>query len=1244
MLDLKAKGGRLIKTSLGVIPVSPEQNGLFPTNSNYRLWVYAVIVFFKSMTVVKFGDHRCRTRKEAHRYATTDGNTIGKFQGLVGQQDIKVLLVEDVTDIAKTIDLMYDPTLDDVNIRKGFDNVMRSSMPGKRKKYTNPDNGSSLELHIVDNDKSLEEHQAEWHKAIDTYKNNGLEVTPTKIYYARPFTNDFDNKIDKSNKCLLAGCPGSGKEAACLCLAVRISDKKQYTNNLINVFTATIPDTLCEPLNEIAVLKGMIVNGNFVDFSRIKLYIVQSWFSSNKKDLLGTTQAYLRSKATFIESADDIPAIHSKLEVPILIAGYNDIAYDGNSDKIRTKYASLEGRIGTLLVGEGHKFLKPGNKMWKVFTKLGWKFLMPVTGTPYDLIFGCDDVLYFPPEQRSIMTRQEMILDKINNPNSDFKDMPIINYYGITEIYTEVIEKMKQDPRWKDDAEGMTMQKLHTTYNEDTKTFKYFEFLHRMYSRLLASDGFGDYDGLAIKNAPNLCEAGKNNLLCILPIGMLGVGVKTYIPELVRQLKDAGALGVYEPYVSYDEDMLDVKQAVEDPNKKTITFTAIKNTTGTNIKGWGSTILMRPVGDSLTFLEQGPEGRIGRASEGKINSGLFLMEPYNAINLKVMVEEKLSIERGENKSHNQIINDTLACHFFYDGKAGKFTQLNKPDFQSKLEEMSARGNYGISLCINHTEAPKDFDLVFKNRTAQESEEVEINNAGNKDAKNNRRKIIKQLQFEFDNDKNKNKSWNNMKKKHLARARKIAFIKDFGSLQEIVKWIDSDLEKDPEVRRTFGKGVELIPEYMLQPKEINVEFVNRWISKIDLFTDIKDFLILAADPALLDNEKQYIPESLDLIRQQIEILYEKHKKNITNKNSFIDISAGRGAYLIMLLEIGKKLNIDINPKKLYYNDIDKNWVDFFKKINNKFNLGIPEKNITCEDALEKKFDMEFDFSITNVAYNTREEEYTGDVSVAGGKMGTVGDKNYGKKLNAKAREILKQDTGVAIQMGLKQSMFDDVINDPEFNPELISLMVDKDWWRYNTFYVIGKKQKNKKQYKLYQGDINSSIVSKFFKKKDFKFIIQQNSYTQLKENGFITDKNNGNTLCIVRNNKKDDMKIIRAYPTEKGLNKVIHGPKFMHYMVESAVTWLATDEPVLCDCSVVFPTKTLDEAKKMKLFTEKSPLLRFAWKTMKIKGQDQFWQYCKSFDLNQISLGTEYPVEYNLTEEEKKYLNEKFKRN
>ena len=938
-------------------------------NSNYKLYIYNVLIIDvdpKTGEITwyfKHGEHIDDSEKGVIEYI--------KNKYFAGAKAIfreeYILSIIDMTSHAVLTNSQYDPTLIDENRKGSYDKELHSGIIelGFTKRKRNMYGDRSFELFTFPQDWSIEEVKAKlesYHKGL--LENKDVSI-PTQVYDARPFTNDFDSKIDNTDKCLLGGCPGSGKELASLCMSIRISDKKQYTSNLINVFTATIPDTLCEPLNELAVNKGMNVNGEFVDFSRIRLYIVESWFNSNKKDLSGKTQAYLRNNHTFIKSADDIPYIHSSMEVPILIAGYNDIAYAGNSTKVRPKYASLEGRIGTLLIGEGHKFLKPNNKMWKVFTKLGWKFLMPVTGTPYDLIFGNnDDTLYFPPEQRSIMTRQQMMLDKMHNPNSDFKDMPILNYYGICEINDEVIEKMRQDPRWKDDAEGMTLPKLHTAYDKETKTFKYFEFLHRMYSRLLASDGFGDYDGLAIKNAPELCEASKNNLLFILPVGMDGVGVREYIPELVRQLKDSGALGVYEPYVSYNEDMSDVKQAVEDPNKKTITFTAIKNTTGTNIKGWGSTVLMRPVGDSLTFLEQGPEGRIGRASEGKTNSGLFLMEPYNAINLKVMVEESLSIERGENKSHSDIVNETLACHFFYNGTNGKFAKLDKPDFIEKLEQMSSRGEYDISLCIKRVDVPTDFNDVFKNKTASVTEKVIINNEGNENAKNSKRKRIVQLELDLDLDgKNEKRQeyFNNMKKQLLTRIRFLAYIQDLKTVKDCYKTLmDAYLNENKTILNVMGKTINYI-DLLEDDTHFNIEYTNRWISKLDSINTEQDLLETMKSKELRDDH--FYAEDYALIKEMV----DKFIRNLDKSSRIIDPAGGRGAFLIRILEQSKELGIDIDPKNVYYNDKNPAMAEMFRATNKKFNLGVPDKNITCLDFLKMEFNMKFDVVIGNPPY-------------------------------------------------------------------------------------------------------------------------------------------------------------------------------------------------------------------------------------------------------------------------------------
>jgi len=282
---------------------------------------------------------------------------------------------------------------------------------------------------------------------------------------------------------------------------------------------------------------------------------------------------------------------------------------------------------------------------------------------------------------------------------------------------------------------------------------------------------------------------------------------------------------------------------------------------------------------------------------------------------------------------------------------------------------------------------------------------------------------------------------------------------------------------------------------------------------------------------------------------------------------------------------------------------------------------------------KESGLQFDVTLSNNPYNVRK----GNVET--GRMGTHGDNTLGKKLNRIQRDITKPG-GVIAQMGLKGSSLKDALDDPNWNPELLSLMVDKDWWNHNSFWLTGVKEPNNFKYKIYGKDIRSRICAKIFcAGGEFEHIEQPRSYKQLVNDGWITDTDNGNPLCIVRSRKRSDMRVIRAYVTDKGLKKVVTGPKYMCYKAESAVSRLATKEPVLSDCAMIYPTKTITEAKKMKLFTDNNPLLKFMWKTMSIKGQDMFWRNCKKFDLNQIKTGFEYPAEYNLTKAEQKYLNE-----
>lgn len=390
-------------------------------------------------------------------------------------------------------------------------------------------------------------------------------------------------------------------------------------------------------------------------------------------------------------------------------------------------------------------------------------------------------------------------------------------------------------------------------------------------------------------------------------------------------------------------------------------------------------------------------------------------------------------------------------------------------------------------------------------------------------------------------------------------------------------------------------------------------------------------------------------------------YNEPTKELVKEKVRQDFSGHGGEYFTPFQVIESKLdqfpskkgswavlfNFEILFGVIYYKKVDPKNITFFedcpekKKIAESWGCKTVPASVLLNKAMVIKYMKQFDNSISNVPYNTREDSYKGSVEVAGGKMGTVGDKTIGRKLNKIQREITKPG-GYISQMGLKTSMLDEALLDESWNPLMLSLMVDRKWWDYNTFWLFGRKEPNQGQYQTFGTDIDSQICSKIFSKDTFKYTNQQDSLKQLEDKGMITYKSNGNPRIIVRSYKKADMTLKYAYPTDKGLSKVINGPKYAQYMNESAVSRIATDEPMLCDCMLVFPTKTLAEAEKMKLFTDVNPLLKYFWKKMNIKGRDQFWRYALKFDLNQIKTGYEFPAEYNLTTEEQKYINDNFR--
>lgn len=949
------------------------QTSLFATNANYRLWVYAVlVVIYNPKTggkkwVVKFGDTRQNTYEDAHRYATTDGKTVGKLQGLVGG-DIFVLTVEDVTDVAISLHPAYDPTLTEETYRKGFDGRMRPFMPGKRGMIVNEDGGRSLELHVMDDeDGTLTYERCEylWKTAIAKYKNGGAEIEK-EVYESRPYLLESFAKTSGSQtiyKHLLAAATGAGKETSTLALLIHIHDQKQYNNTKINVSVATIPSTTSELFNELATVAGMNVGDyGFVDFSRIKPYITEQWYKGYEKDCSEPARDYIRKTATIVKTVADISETHEDGVVPVLFGSFHDLALKSN--KIDQRYAGLDKRIGTLAIGEAHQMLSNSdNKMWKSLnTMFGKKcFKLFITGTPYDFIYGNAAAEFFGVDQRALFTRNDLYKDKRTNPFSHYLDYPDFNFYGIN--VQDVVEQLKKDYRWEDDENGFTFNKLFT-YDPEKKQFVYEKTVLWLFKRMFGMDAFSENgDPLSIYNAPGLCDVAKRHGMIALPVGNKNASAAVYINALKNLLVEHGIFPG-EVFDAYDDDLGDRKDDIANAKGMTLTLTCNKDCTGANIPQLGYFVFMRKLGDSVKFFEQAT-GRVGRKYAGKINCGVFLADIENSMNVMLTIEEKISAERDEDFSVREMIEELLANYNFFTGRNGEWEALDPIDFAATLEELNAKGNYGINQCLRNTDPDEGFDLFFANTTNSENKRIDINSNGNAGAKNsNRNAVMEQMGLPFDKNASFKQNWINAKLTFVSKCRWLAFLKDAKTVKECVTIIETALEKnDKETLSIVGKGVEWFPKLMTD-EHIDVRYTNHWIQKFnDNRTNFENLLEMLADP--IHKTDTFVAEPNRLLKRIINkmILKLKKKKDV----SFIDPCGGRGGFIIYFLKLVKENNVDIDLNNVYYNDIDTNMASFFRQVNKEYNLGISEKNITSENFLTMEFNMKFSAGAINPPY-------------------------------------------------------------------------------------------------------------------------------------------------------------------------------------------------------------------------------------------------------------------------------------
>ena len=966
-VDMKTADGTV------VFPAFKQAEMLSPTR-DYKLWVYAVIIFFRGKTFVKFGDHRCVTKEEAEAYAYAE--TVGKLRGLVGSEDIKLILCEDVTKEAIAYDPEFDPTLSEIidgkivpKYRKSFDDRMRPFMPGKKGTITNDLGQFSRELHEVEHGKELDYHIFEWKDAVDTWKNGGKEL-PKKVYNARPYLVDaFEKQLADIRQFLLGAATGAGKETSTLALIIHLHDVKKFGKKKIHMAVATIPSTVSELLQELVEVGAMNVEGHgVIDFTRIVPYVTKQWYLAQYNNCKPAVQMFLDSdKVTIVNNVSDIPNEHYDNQVPILFGGWHDLALKSDT-KFNGRYKGLAKRLGVLSIGEAHQMLgKDDNKMWKAIKKnFGHAFLMPVTGTPYDLIYSGTAAMFFEKNERTLFTRSQIYKDIRDNPDSDYKDFPEYNFYKID--VKDIINELRKDPNWKDDVNGFTWPKFYEWDSENEK-FKYEDAIVWYFKRMFGMNAFGK-DPLSIHNAKDLCAEAMKHIIVALPVGTKEAPIEKRLPVLKNLLEASGAVGNYTLFNVYDTDLGEIKEEIANSSGPTITLTCIKHCTGANIPAWGSFVFMRPIGDSVKFFEQAT-GRVGRAyfdketNRWKANCGIFIADLEAIISLTIDIEDKISEDNGNPSGTVAIINETLENYNYFHTVDGKWDKFNAPDLAEELEKLSATGKYTINLFNKRQPATIDFDGVFKNVNSTLKKDIDINENNNKKAKNSSKKRIEQLELDLNSrgHNNRDEYFHNMKNLMAARLRILAYVFELKTVQECYNCLVlAGLNDDKATTDIMGRTINYI-DLLLDPEQFDLSFFNKWISKLAWINNVENLLELTEDKALQDN-KNFYAEPKEHCK---EIVRDILTKDIKNNPVVGDVCAGRGAYLVHFMIEASKQGLDIDPKTVYYNDINPLWVEFFKKLNKDFKLGIPVSNITCKDALMEN-DMTFDVEVGNPPFS------------------------------------------------------------------------------------------------------------------------------------------------------------------------------------------------------------------------------------------------------------------------------------